>query len=353
MFEYGYPNLTWSDNWGISWNTLYGFDGRLETDQGVWYAINNTGGEYGRDYVAFHKSLDHGQTWSPEVNLGMSGWNDWFLGIHMIGTTLIVYSDNGPVSIVKSEDYGLSWTDPIPVAQVYWTDPKANDLVYFNGKLFMLLWNETGDPTYSSELLLVESSDMGDTWGNVHRIGWGSQPLIKVDGGSMYVTYFGLDADMQPGVCFMRTGDGVSWTDPILLGTFVDYTDTSNHHSLVASGGVVAESYLDYRVQTPTNRYYLHINISFDSGNTWEDLGDVTGTYNAQLPLLFIGDGKLHFIYADMGTSDNWGSDYPIMYRWRLLDQGQIPEMPSIALAVCGFLAIVIPIVARKSLKPR
>ncbi len=66
---------------------------------------------------------------------------------------------------------------------------------------------------------------------------------------------------------------------------------------------MVADGYPDYRACTP-DKFSIHVSISFDDGNTWEDLGDVTETHNAESSLVLIGGGELRLIYADMDDSD-------------------------------------------------
>jgi hypothetical protein len=98
----------------------------------------------------------------------------------------------------------------------------------------------------------------------------------------------------------------------------------------------------------PVDRYYVHINMSFDGGLTWQDLGDVTGAFNAQEAHLFIGDGKLHMVYCDMGTEDSWGGHYPIKYRWTLLEAEPIPEFSSLALLFGVLSVMAVPMRVRK-----
>lgn len=343
IYKPNYPNITIGTDWGTNWETKTTmWNDRIEVVDYVIYSVGGYGGFMDRDHVGFNKSSDNGTTWSPTVDLGMTGWNDGYCGIFYLNSTLFVYSWNGPIDIVKSTDMGDTWSSPVNITDVQWTDPLPSDLVYLDGVLYLAYYNETISPP-GAEVYVISSRDNGETWGERTLIGYGLDPVLKVDHGEMYIAYLGVTASAsEAGQYFAKSLDGSIWTTPVRLGPLSDFTDTSNYHSIAVTDGLVACSYLDYNASSMT--YQVRLNFSDDDGSTWHDLGNVTiGDHNSEMPSLFFGGGKLHFWWNDMGYNTSWGATYPAMYRQLTLTTVQpIPEFGAVVIPVLGSLTIAI-----------
>jgi hypothetical protein len=112
---------------------------------------------------------------------------------------------------------------------------------------------------------------------------------------------------------------------------------------LSVSSGRVAVAYLDYQPGT-TDKYVVKVNMSYDNGQTWDDLGDVTGTTsNGEMPTVYIVGDTLHFFWVDMGDGDWTGGPYPTYYRaMDLTGAPVIPEFPGLVMPVLFAMSIVV-----------
>ncbi len=345
IYHYGWNNMTYSKDWGGSWAPEVPMGGRIEIVGSTIYRVNVT--DYYSGNVWFCKSTDNGSTWSTPVDLGIPATNDGYYGTFLLNGTLLVYdydSSMTQIVVVKSVDLGDSWSAAVKVTDVSWDDPLPNDLVFFKNRLYLAYWNWTFMPpfTFSYEVVLIESSDMGDTWGDRLLMGTGLLPLLKEDGGELYMTYYTNDSMLNFFVAFTKSADGDSWSAPLNVGNLVELSDSSWGHALSVSSGAIVVAYPQY-ISGPPEDYLLSINFSGDDGFSWQDLGDVTGTgTHVMLPSVWIIGNTLHFFFVDMGTDDWTGDPFPTLYRAMDLTGGIIPEFGSLTAVIAGTVAVLI-----------
>ena len=318
---------TYSNDYGDSWSGTTEFSGRVEMYEDMVYRVNQSGTS-----ILFSKSTDFGETWTPTINVfDILGSNDGGYGINYYESTLFVYShDNSmidyAIKLSISEDNGTTWSAPIIVdSNLMMGDPTISDIAYANGKLYMTYFNMNMplDDFDDYQIIVIESSDMGETWVNRTVVATsGLWPQIAADGTTVHLTYLGIDSELVFSLKYTNLLSGEDWSTVQTIGPMDSITDPTAQHTLVADSGRIYAGYLDYHNNDLIDdEYILHITKSLDNGETWTDMGDVTGsTNNAMYPSLLISGERLHFIWSDFGSS-SWGSwdDAVTMYRYILL----------------------------------
>lgn len=314
---------------GATWRSPVIFNGTFDVDNYVLYRVNYTD-EPMSSGVFFSKSSDNGTTWMDEVYVMEA---DGPYRIFKFDSVLVFYTyvhpglSIGHIDYTRSTDGGATWSDPAYLDDyVHVEDPVPADVVYCQGKLFLAYYHYDTDPIPFSDVVVIESDDMGTTWTNRQVVGDGYLPLVKEDSGNLYVTYWS-----DNGLMFTMSNDvGSSWTTPMEIGAIQGYTDASNFHALAVSGSQLFAAYIDYNA-TGDPVYVMHMNYSADGGSSWIDLGDVTGLdTNARRPSLMVSGGKLHFMFVDG----------PTYYRWLFLDS-TIPEFGLVVIPILGTVALV------------
>ena len=344
LYAYGWANLAISDDSGASWNPEIPFDGSIDVVDYVLHRVNRS---VSYDLL-YTKSLDNGSSWTdPVLVMPSSGW-DGFYDVEAVEGVLIVYGwSAGGIGVSRSVDGGITWSaEQLVDTNVIMTDPEQNDIVYCNGKVYIAYSNDTGLPYPADhKVVIVESSDLGMTWGDRREIASGRDPVLRADGNTLYVTYWGpLASDW--GLCFSKSLDGDSWEPGVIVAHPTQYTDPSGHDSLAVLGGRVFVSYILFNSVGADYYYWTHMNYSADDGSTWEDLGDVTGGDGGELyPYLMITPTTLHFMWTDNMGSGYWGG--VTFYRSLTFDE-PIPEFGGILVPVLG-IGVVVAIVATLS----
>ncbi len=353
VYSYAH-SMTVSLDGGDTWSDETALTGRIEVSEGIVYRVNMSDEEYLTGTVLFSSSDDDGATWSDTVEVfPLDSRNDGAFGIFMIEDALFVYSydgagwSDGSIIVSKSSDYGETWSSPVTVdAQVHTGDPLPADIVYCGGSLYLVYYTYETSPTEVYEVVIIESTDMGETWGDRRVISSeGIFPLIKADADTLYVTYWSHDGGSgTPVLKFVKSTDGDTWSAPEDVGIVEDFTDSSGLHALAVSSGEVFVAYSDY--SSSAGEYTVRINYSADGGDTWTDMGDVTGTSsNTIAPALSIEGAKLHLTWVDIGTGE-WYDDGTTYYRSLGLSEEPIPEFSGIitplAVLVTVFLMVMV-----------
>lgn len=355
LYSY-WRTMTCSLDGGATWSDESAHTGMIEASDGTLYRVNMSDEEESAGTILFSLSDDDGVTWSDTVEVfPLEAWNDGAFGIHMIQGVLFVYSydwagwSDGSIIVSKSSDYGETWSSADTVdSNVHVEDPLPADIVYSEGSLYLIYWTYETTPEYTSEVVIVESTDMGDSWEDRRVISNGILPLIKADSGMLHVTYWNYDGGPEPPVLeFIKSDDGDTWSTPVEVGIVEAFDDPSNLHSLAVSSGEVFVAYGD--CDPSWEEYTVKINYSADGGDTWADMGDVTGTStNTMTPALSIEGTMLHFTWVDVG-SGSWSDEGTTYYRSLVLMEEPIPEFSSPA-AVAGIIVAVVAIlIASKS----
>jgi hypothetical protein len=351
VYMSGMDNMTYSSDNGASWVPEKAMGGWIDATGSVLYRVNSTDPYSGN--LFFEKSFDNGTTWSTPVDLGLPAANDGYYGICLLNGSLFVYDwdsiTTSDILIKRSSDLGSTWSDTIPVIQTSMPDPPPNHLVFLDGTIYMVYWNEEFIPpsTYTDKLFVIHSNDMGDTWEGNQYLDTGAMSQVKEDGGVLYVSYIHpefVGLDIYGSISIIKSTDGASWTAPLTVAKFTNATDPSLFHSLAVSEGRIAVAYLDYRVEVPADKYTVRVNYSADDGITWTDLGDVTGmSTNAELPTVMIKNNTLLFFWVDLGTGDWTGDPHPTYYRSMDLTGGPvIAEFATLMAPVLGFIMVLV-----------
>ncbi len=339
VYEYGWANLAISDDNGASWNPEIPFVGAIDV---VDYVLHRVNGSSSGDLL-YSRSTDNGTTWTDPVFVMANTGHDGFYDIEAIEDVLIVFGWTWgyAIAVSRSVDGGMTWSprelvDPA----VYMTDPEQNDIVYFNGKVYIAYSNETGLPPPSDlRVVLMESSDLGQTWGDRREVCDGRDPQIRSDGGTLYMTYWS-DVGLYSVLCFTKSLDGDAWEPATVVARPVMYTDPSGHHTLAVLGGRIFVGYMLYEQIGLDNYYWTHINYSGDDGSTWEDLGDVTGGDGGEMyPNLMVTPTTLHLTWVDNMGSGGWGG--VTFYRSLTFDE-PIPEFGAMLVPIVGIASIIV-----------
>lgn len=331
---------------GDSWLSDLSFYGEITVEDYVMYMANMSD-PYGTE-IFFSKSLDNGTTWSPSILvLTLERNNDGAYRIFKFGSTLIIYSYDGVssgyghIEMTRSLDGGDTWSPSIVIdPDAHMDDPIASDMVLFGGKLHVAYYNYLDYPFFRQELVVSSSDDLGVTWTERNVVAIGLLPSLKVDGGTMYLSYMGA-IGLVGGICFSKSTNGVDWSAPIMVGPMTDFTDPSSIFSMAVADGDVFVSYMVYNSNGGVGEtYFVRINHSADDGVTWDDLGNVTGGNGSELdPALLIHAGRLHFTWVDIEGA--WGWDGYTKYRHLEMLDEPIPEFSSIILPVFGTMIFV------------
>jgi len=349
LFSYGWANMAVSDDSGDSWNPEIPNDGRIDVAD---YVLHRVSRSVSFDLL-YANSTDNGSSWNAPVLVMADAGSDGFWDIEVVENVLIVYGwSGGGISVSRSLDDGKSWS-PATIADpvAHMTDPVRNDIVYCNGKVYIAYSNDTGLPFPADQrVVIVESSDLGITWGDRREIADGRDPVLRSDGGTLYITYWGpLASDW--GLCFSKSLDGDSWSPGVLVAHPTEYTDPSGLDSLAVLDGRVFVAYILFNSVKEDYYYWTHINYSADDGSSWEDLGDVTGGDGGELlPCLMLTPTRLHFTWIDNLGSGGWSG--VTFYRYLAFDE-PIPEFGGLLVPVLGIGSVVVVVAALSQRRTR
>jgi hypothetical protein len=339
VYLLGSGSLTASHDFGATWSTVSMDYGKIWAADGALYRVFLGDDVYYGGKIEFSVTRDSGVTWSdPVLVFELESNNDDAFGVCKFSSTLFVYSyDQGPgtyppgasIKVSRSTDDGVTWSIPVTVASgIYTEDPISNDMAYANGVLYVA-YDDHSEEYSEPSIVVSKSEDMGDSW-TAATIATGTyvfNPMVVADPatGTLHLSYIRSEssdggATWDSGIRYVRSDDGVTWSSPVEIGSIDDMTDPVGWHFLVASSGKVFEGYTDYHNLETGSTLRVHISSSLDGGVTWTDLGDVTAlASNSIIPLLGIGDEKLHFAWTDVGSEEWWTPDAVTYYRSLLL----------------------------------
>ena len=366
VLAYGYNASACCEDAGDNWDSEKAFNGMVEFAGGTMYRANMTDWqEYYGGTISFSKSDDLGDTWSDAVEvITLDGRNDYAFGIYLLDTTLFIYtydfagSQHGNITLSKSTDYGATWSVPIVVdQQVLAIDPWLSDMVLWNGKAYIAYYNSSLDST-DLHVVLIESSDMGETWENRQVIAEGGLPSLKADDDALYVSYLNVNDDASVGAHFIKSTDGATWSTPIEVGPMVGFSDQAVLHSMAVHGDEIFVAYTDINTSGPEYTYTVRLNHSADGGATWEDMGNVTGGNGDEMgPVLVTTEDRLHLAWTDAMGSGGWSDDKTSFYRYLTIEPVTHADGPDVflapVLAVVAAVGIIVLVYAMRRMKSR
>jgi len=210
----------------------------------------------------------------------------------------------------RSVDGGLTWTDHTKLNMMSGT-VEPTICCTSNGTFHLVM------STLNSSSHAYLKSSNGTSW-DTYFLDWGSSPnsgpatIVADSSDYLHVVW----TDMQPGgaVKYVRStsGGGSSWDSVITLGTGV----ANNHASMCAdSNGGVHVVWVD----DPNGTYEVNYLRSTDSGDTWENVVELTDppyvTYDPKI--CADSNGNLHLMWLD----ERSGAPIEVYYR-RSVDGG-------------------------------
>jgi hypothetical protein len=235
-------------------------------------------------HVIFSKSLDRGDTWTPDVQVDdgtKSGKRSPIVCVGPDGHIYVVWEDFRPyddsdIYFSRSTDGGESWTNP---------DIKVNEDSYGYQQIPSMVIEPWGDLYVAyehhpegeySHIYLVKSTDGGDTWSWPHvqvddgRVGNHYLPKLAIgQDGTIYASWSWWGGDH---ILFAKSTDGgETWSRPSIQ---VDYTPDNyfwNDFSSIAVDDVgniyVSWDAFNYEDSYPD----VFFGMSTDAGKMWTD----------------------------------------------------------------------------------
>jgi len=150
--------------------------------EGNLYCIWCTGPISGDGEIHFGKSTDNGATWSSQASDIMISADDgqdivelyhaWAITTNSVGDIFVVWSEdlnyNREIMLLKSTDYGDTWIHGDADFNVSFSGSTANaydpEIAIDNNDVIFVVWNQDLAGVDSSEIHISISTDNGDSW---------------------------------------------------------------------------------------------------------------------------------------------------------------------------------------------
>ncbi len=326
----------------------YRIPGLVTTKAGSLIAVfdmryNGTGDLPGDIDVGMRRSTDMGKTWS-DIEVIMDMGNDPAFNYDGIGDPTILVDDvtgtiwvaatwshgnrswhgsgpglepeeTGQFMLVKSEDDGLSWSDPINITKQV-KNPIWNFLLQGPGSgitmrdgtlVFPAQFRDENGTPHST---IIYSRDRGETW----HCGIGAKPntteaqVVELNDGSLMLNMRTNGSDYRS--VYVSDDLGASWTEhqtstglgnalpgPVCQASFLRYTSILD--------GYVKDRVLFSNPSNTSSRNNMYIQMSTDEGESWTVKKLLKAGPAAYSSLTILPDGSIGLIYEtnDQGTS--------------------------------------------------
>jgi hypothetical protein len=276
-------------------------------------------------HILFAKSLDRGDTWTPDVQVDdgtRSSKSSPVVCVGSNGHIYVVWEDYRPyddsdIYFARSTDGGETWTDPnIRVNDDPSSYQHCPSMVIDPWGDLYVTYDCQADGVYS-RIYLVKSSDGGETWSKPHiqvddnRPGDHYLPELAVDqGGTIYASWSWRGGDH---ILFAKSSDGGEfWSRPsIRIDYAPDYYFWNDHSSIaVDEAGNV---YVTWEAWNSGDSYPdVFFGMSTDGGQTWTNPSVRVNdeTLNTQyLPTLAV-DGHWNAYIAWTDSRNDGGDIY-------------------------------------------
>ena len=353
--------------WTEGYFKYNGWPSVCKDDRGVLYA---TASSFRMTHVdpggknCMYVSFDEGEHWTPPVVLNDSMFDDRDTGITYCGNGRMVmswfslfYEDfcdglqnydwfpkpekaltkgmgnawrelpeevraQGTGAFIKvSEDYGVTWSDPVRVPLTAPHGPSAckdGTLVYM-GKLM--------NPDYlaSNPIVVYSSKDGGYTWEHTGTVPAGDdivvdnmhEPhVVELPNGRLLGAIRIHERKTQPDFTVYTTysdDKGKTWSKPVCIGV-----DGAPPHLMVHSSGAVLCSYGRRRSETDRGE---RVCVSYDNGETWTEDYNINDNIDTMGDLGYpasveLSDGSILTVYYQCWPGD-WHTSV-MCTKWRL-----------------------------------
>ncbi|NOT00765.1 MAG: hypothetical protein HOP29_09070 [Phycisphaerales bacterium] len=324
-----------STNNGLTWTDPVPLNNNAATDSGhdrapqvttdgigswvaVWTSNDSLGGTTGTDYDIFvarstdnalnwtgpsplnnNAGTDSGDDFEPQVTTdGGGNWVAVWQSNDTLGGTIGTDID---ILVARSNNNGLSWTNPEPLNNNAATDegddghPSGQPQVTTDGAgNWVAVWqsNDTLGGTIGTDqdILVALSSDNGQTWTDPDPLnnnaatdsGDDHEPEVSTNGAGNWVAVWsshdtlggtiGADGDILVAV---SSNNGLIWTDPEPLSSDAATDAGCDEDPRMATDGagnwVVVWAGGDAPGCTTANEYDIHVALSSDNGLAWTD----------------------------------------------------------------------------------
>lgn len=225
----------------------------------VWATEEGVDGATGRPrQIKFSRSVDAGQTWSTPAFLIPQGLDTGDVLSPTVdadgaGTLVVAWErtdEFSDLSVSRSTDGGLTWSDPLTLAPANNTGPAVNPSLAGHDGKWVVVWQATaGAPFF--QLLESHSTDGGATWSQPSLFSHNSReviadafsPTVATDNGRWVIVWpsfqfqgrvKGSDADL-----FVTVSDdaGATWSEiQILNDTAIDDEGSELNPALIPTG---------------------------------------------------------------------------------------------------------------------
>ena len=273
---------------------------------------------------------------------------------------LDVVSEVALIEMVRSEDGGKTWSDPIQVSPVVSVTPSpgqkerlvhgSQPIVAGDGTLYVAYWDSTTDGPWEgqAEIMVAASRNMGQTFyqrqiaarfieldylprSSSFRL-WGTgfpQTAIGPND-ELYIAYTAYPEDKltDSGDVFMVSSldGGLSWASPVIVND--DVTDHLQFFPSITADpeGILHMMWGDTRDDVSELAYHIYYSTSEDQGKTWEfnsRVSDFPSNPNYAFPYgAFIGDyfsikataDDVYMVWADSRLGEVLGTNQKIAF---------------------------------------
>lgn len=278
--------------------------------------------------LAVSRSFDGGETWEDAV-LAVTGSGldkEWIAIDRETGQVYISFIGGGVLQIVRSDDKGLTWTEPVAVVTPgdFPDGPALIQMAQVGvgpGHLVHYIYWAVQEATHASGVYHKISSDEGQTWSDPGTVDSTFVPLfdlgvqrkyrtvgipalaVDAEAGTVYVAYPSRAPD-DSDVLLRRSEDaGVTWSDPVKVnddGVEIPAGESGAREGLptndqwmvaIALGpdASLHATWIDYRDDPQGQQAKIYHSYSTDEGRTWSanaPLSDVafdgTGGYHQE-----------------------------------------------------------------------
>ena len=249
-------------------------------------ARKNMSSDWGEIHLALRRSTDNGASWTPMQIVASHGKDDTtgnpcvVVDRHTGVVSMVYCKNNNTVHICKSEDNGVTWSQPTEITEQvkrdgwtwYGTGP-GHGIQLQSGRLVI--------PSYHGEDVrhhpvyihshVVYSDDHGETWttGGVLDVGTSESVAAETGSGTLYMTMRNGEGEFKARLAAWSHDDGETWSDVVEAEAILDPGCQGSVVTLPARRDDERELLLLCCPASTTRRQNITLSGSYDEGETW------------------------------------------------------------------------------------